>query len=156
MAQEHPKRLVEWFHLLRGQVPVVRQRYGDWLAAVREEPALIWQTTAVRYAAYGLGAAVLLWGATRVAGTLAPPATARPQAKTADFHVVCTGLDCRHHFVIHRKFGYRKFPVDCPKCQNKTGAQARRCNSATCRGRWVPLERQDGKLYCPVCGAGSE
>ena len=156
MAQEEPNRFVEWFHLLRGQVPVVRQRLKDWVEAVREEPALIWQTTTVRYAVYGLGAVVLLWGASQVAGTIAPPATARPQAKTADFHVVCTNQDCRHHFVIHREFGYREFPVDCPKCQKRTGAQARPCNSATCRGRWVPLERQDGKLYCPVCGAQFE
>ena len=156
MAQEEPNRFVEWFHLLRGQIPVIRQHLKDWVEAVREEPVLIWQTVAVRYAAYGLGAVVLLWGAYQVAGTFAPPATATPQAKTADFHVVCTNPDCRHHFVIHREFGYRKFPVECPKCHKRTGAQARRCNSATCRGRWVPLERKDDKLYCPVCGAQFE
>ncbi|MGB2984289.1 MAG: hypothetical protein WBE26_00260 [Phycisphaerae bacterium] len=153
MAQERPNRLTEWLLLTRKQVPVVRQHFENWLAAVREEPALVWQTPAVRYATYGAGGLMLVWIATWVAGGLAPPLPedARP-ATRADFHVVCTNPECGYHFVIHRKLGFHGFPVKCPRCQQKTGTQARRCNSPTCRGRWVAPEKIEGELHCPVCG----
>ena len=156
MAQEDRSRLVEWLELARDQVPVVRGRLEDWLAAVREEPALIWQTATVRYVTYALGAVVLLWGASHLAGSLAPPppASAKPIATTADFHVVCRNTACGHHWVIHREFGFRKFPVECPECGQRTGVQARRCNSRTCQGRWVAPVRIDGVLTCPHCGRG--
>lgn len=126
MAQERPNRLTEWLLLTRKQVPVVRQHFENWLAAVREEPALVWQTPAVRYATYGAGGLMLVWIATWVAGGLAPPLPedARP-ATRADFHVVCTNPECGYHFVIHRKLGFHGFPVKCPRCQQKTGTQAR-------------------------------
>ncbi len=154
MAQEDPSRLVEWLLLVRKQLPVARRHLQDWLAAVRQEPVLIWETVAVRYAVYGLAGVVLLWGVTRVPGMLTPPppANARPEATTADFHVVCSGAQCSHHFVIHRKFGFRKFPVECSRCKRKTGVQARRCHSPTCQGRWVAPQKVDGALCCSVCG----
>jgi hypothetical protein len=87
-------------------------------------------------------------------GLMAPavPEGAQPEAKTADFHVVCTNPDCGHHFLIHEKFGFHRFPVVCPACGQKTGAEARRCFSETCRGRWVAPREVNGKLQCPVCG----
>ncbi len=154
MAQENPSRLVEWLLLVRKQVDVTRQRLEDWLAAVREEPVLIWETLAVRYAVYGLVGVVLMWGVTRIPGMLTPPppADARPAAVTADFHVVCSGAQCGHHFVIHRSFGFHKFPVECSRCKGKTGVQARDCHSPTCRGRWVAPQKINGASHCSVCG----
>ncbi len=158
MAQENPNRLVEWLQLLRGHVPVIRQRFEGWVSAIREEPMLIWQTAVVRYTVYGLGVVVLLWGVSTIAGSLvpSPPANARPEATKADFHIVCSNPDCGYHFVIHREFGFRKFPVVCPKCGKSTGEQARRCNSETCRGRWVVPKKVDDELCCPICGARFE
>lgn len=154
MAQEGPNRLAELLLMLREQVPVVRRRFDEWLAAVREEPALIWETLAVRYAVYAAGGLVLawltLWGVELV--TPPPPASARPAATVADFHVVCADAACAHHFAIRRKFGFRKFPVDCLKCAKRTGVQARRCSSPDCRERWVAPQEENGKTYCSVCG----
>jgi len=153
MPQEDRKRLVEWYELVRGQVPVLRRRFEDWLAAVRKEPALIWETGAVRYTVYGVGLIVLLWSVSLAADMLtpAPPAGARSAATTADFHVVCSDFQCGHHFVIHRKFGFGKFPVVCSRCQQKTGMQARRCSSTICQGRWVAPVNREGRLCCPWC-----
>ncbi len=153
MAQERPNRLAEWIVIVRKQTPVLREHFGNWLGAVREEPRLIWETTAVRYATYVVGGAALIWLATTFSGWLAPPPppSARPAATTADFHVVCSDAACGHHFVIHRKFGFDDFPVECPKCKRHTGVSARRCNSASCGGRWVaPVQTEQG-LRCPIC-----
>lgn len=154
MAQEGPNRLAEWLLLLRAQLPVVRQHFEEWLAAVREEPALIWETLAVRYAAYAAGGLVLVWLTVWAAEMITPPPpeSARPAATAAVFHVVCADAACAHHFAIHRKFGFSKFPVDCPKCERKTGIQARRCGSQDCRERWVAPLEEDGETYCSVCG----
>ena len=154
MAQERPNRLAEWLLLIRERVPAVRQRFEDWFSAVREEPVLLWETTAIRYVVYGTGGLALVWAASWVTAmvTPAPPARARPAATTGVFHVVCRDNGCGEHFQIHRKFGFHRFPVVCPACEQQTGARARRCNSQTCRGRWVALEEIDGAQYCPVCG----
>jgi len=157
MAQERPNRLVEWLMLFRKQWPVAREHIANWLEAVREEPRLAWETSAVRYTVYGLGGLVLLWFVTNLSGWIAPPPpSARPAATTADFHVVCSDSQCAHHFVIHRKFGFDDFPVECPQCQRETGVSARRCNSASCGGRWIAPQRTDQGLQCPVCGAKLE
>jgi len=154
MAQEGPNRLAEWLLLARRQWPVVRKHFDQWLAAVREEPALIWQTVAIRYAVYGLSATVVVLVAAKAIALLTPPppASARPVASTADYHVVCSNQQCGHHFVIHRKFGFRGFPVPCPECSKETGMQARKCPSPQCQGRWVTPQRSDGALQCPRCG----
>ena len=153
MAQEDPNRLTEWYEFLRRQVLIASDHFKEWLAAVREQPVLIWQTATVRYAAYVLGAVVLFRVVIGFTNMWTPaPVGVRPVATTADFHVVCSVSPCRHHFVIHRSFGFRAFPVKCPKCQQKTGMPARRCNSKTCLGRWVVPERKDDQLRCSVCG----
>lgn len=153
MAQEKPNRLAEWLDVARSQVPGMRQRFSEWLAAVREEPVLLWHTPAVRYAVYGFTGIVLLWVVRLVPSMFGPPppANARPAATTADFHVVCSDTQCGYHFLVHRQLGFRKFPIECPKCQRKTGTQARRCNSKTCQGRWVAPAKSNGTVYCPVC-----
>ncbi len=154
MAQEKPNWLAEWLLIARGQLPVVRRRLEEWLATVRDQPTLIWDTVAVRCAVYGLGAVVVLWGAQTAITMLTPPATALagPEATTADFHVVCSDVECGHHFVVHRKFGFRKFPLECTGCRQKTGTQARRCNSTRCNGRWVAPSKTEESLSCPRCG----
>ncbi len=154
MAQEDRNRLGEWLILLRKQIPILRHQFADWVETVKEEPILIWQTPAIRYTVYGLAVVVLLWGVAQVAGSLAPapPPGAKQVATTADFHVVCSDRQCAEHFVIHRKFGFRKFPVTCPRCKKNTGRQARRCNSAICQGRWVAPARVERILQCPQCG----
>lgn len=154
MPQEKPNRLVEWWLLLKRQTPVLRQHAADWLAAVREEPWLIWHTPAIRYATYGLCGLALVWIVTGAVGMLTPPPPpgAQPRATTADFHVVCTNPSCGEHFVINRKFGFKAFPVKCIKCEQNTGYAARMCNSPTCKGRWVVPYRDNGVLKCRECG----
>ena len=155
MAQERPSRLAEWLMLVRKQMPVVREHFAAWVEAVREEPRLAWETSAVRYAVYALAGVVLVWLATSMTGWLAPPPppSARPTATTADFHVVCSDPNCGYHFVIHRKFGFRDFPVECPQCKRGTGVSARRCNSPSCNGRWAAPSQAEKGLQCPHCGA---
>lgn len=155
MAQERPNRLVEWLAVAREHWPEVRRGISEWTAQVREEPQLIWATPAVRYAVYGTGALLAAWFITFAIGLITPPlpAAAKPQATTADYHVLCTNPACGHHFIINRKFGFRGFPVDCSKCGKNTGAAARQCNSPTCRGKWIVPKESPGQAQCPVCGA---
>ena len=150
MAQEERNRLTEWLLLLRSQAPILRQGVADWLDAVREEPRLAWETAAVRYAVYGASAVVLVLVVTRIPALIGPPAppSAQAAATTADYHVICSRQECGHHFVVNRKFGFHSFPVDCPKCNQRTGAQALRCSC----GRWVLPEMRNKALTCPVCG----
>ena len=155
MAQEKPNPLSEWLQVLRTQVPLARRHAAQWIRAVRDEPALIWQTPAVRYLAYGLGSVAVVLVIRAGGGLFSTPLPPGGglSATTADFHVVCSGPICGHHFVIHRKFGFRKFPVPCTKCRESTGLPARRCHSSTCRGRWVAPQERDKTIACPRCGA---
>lgn len=158
MAQEDPNRLREWFEVARTQAPVLRRHLADFAAEARENPALLWKNRAVRYSAYGTGGLILIWVVGSVVSFFAPapPASAKPLATSADFHVVCTRPDCGSHFVIHRDFGFHEFPVPCPKCSGETGMPARRCNSPTCRGRWVSPRAEGEHVFCPVCGGRFE
>lgn len=154
MAQERPSRLSEWLMLLRERGPVVREQFREWLDEVREEPRLIWESPAVRYVAYAVGALVVFYVVSATARSISPPPPpqAGPRAITADFHVLCANDSCRHHFLIHRKFGFRGFPVTCPSCERKSGLRARKCNSPSCRGRWVAPTEGGNEPKCPRCG----
>ena len=152
MAQERPNRLGEWVILLRRQMPVVHRHLADWVAACREEPTLIWATPAVRYSTLALIALVSVWSVVKLAEMVAPPLSSSiPVANMGDYHVICSDPDCAHHFVVHRKLGFKKFPVECSRCRKATGAQARRCNSKSCLGRWVAPRKVDGSQRCPRC-----
>ncbi len=153
MAQENPNRLAEWVVLVRRQWPVLKQHLADWLGACRENPTLIWATPSVRYGTWLVGGLIAVWFVVWLSGSLVPPppAAAKPEATTADYHVICTDPDCSHHFVINRSFGFTSFPVDCPKCKREIGERAIRCNSESCQGRWVaPIETDTGS-ECPYC-----
>jgi hypothetical protein len=154
MAQEERNRLAEWTVMLREQIPILRGRLAEWAAVCREHPRLIWETPAVRYATYGLGGLIVLWGVLAVAGAIAPapPVDAGPEAAKADFHVICSNPGCAYHFVIQREFSFRKFPVQCPKCVQKTGQRAYPCYSQTCQRRWVVPAESGGVPVCPRCG----
>ena len=151
MAQEEHNRLAEWLHLLRTQVPVLRRQAAEWAGDVREEPRLLWETPAVRYATYITAGLVLLLVVSRIPQMFGPPLppNAKAIANTADYYVLCTNPDCGNHFVINREFGFDDFPVRCPKCGQNTGRQAIHC---TC-GRWVVPVTRDGQPHCPVCNA---
>ena len=155
MAQEKPNLIAEWLQIARTQMPVARTHARAWLAAARDEPALIWRTPAVRFGTYGLVAVFLLVSVK--AGlemfTTPLPPDARASASSADFHVVCSSDTCRQHFVIHRDFGFDDFPVECVKCSKATGLRAGRCYSSKCRGRWIAPQRQGSVAPCPHCGA---
>ena len=158
MAQEDPNRLIEWLGVLRKAAPRVKQSAEAWVAQMREEPHLIWETPAVRYVVYGVAGLILVLGVRMATEMLTPArsALAKPAATTGDFHVVCTDPTCGHHFVIHRAFGFSKFPVKCPNCERDRGASARKCSSSTCRGRWVAPVHEENGLACPTCGAPFE
>ncbi len=158
MAQEKPNRLSEWLLTARTQAPIVRQHLRDWVGACREEPRLIWETAAVRYSTYGIGGLVIVQIVLSVVGMIAPPppASAKPAAVSADYHVVCTQPECGEHFIVHRRFGFSGFPVECPVCKQPRGMPARRCHSEPCRGRWVaPVKTPDG-WRCPQCSGPME
>jgi hypothetical protein len=159
MAQEGPNRWAEWLAAVRQGAPRVREAFDAWLGQVREEPSLIWQTPVVRYVTYCTLGLLGVWMVT--AGveliTPPPPASAKPEATSADFHVVCSDSSCGQHFVIHREFGFRKFPVECARCKKPKGSAARRCSSPDCQGRWVaPLKDDQGRASCPNCGNNFE
>ncbi len=139
MAQENPNRLVEWLHAIRAHAPTVRQGFANWWEAVREEPVLIWETPAVRYGAYGLGGVITIWLASAGITMFTPPAPegAKSEATSADFHVICSNSTCQTHFVVHREFGFRGFPVACPKCKEQKGLQAVPCTGDHCTQRWI-------------------
>ncbi|MEK6797865.1 MAG: hypothetical protein AABZ12_02750 [Planctomycetota bacterium] len=155
MAQERPKRFVEWLTILRQRWPMVRQQAVEWWSQVREEPRLLGEAPVVRYAAYGLGGLIAVWTLQTIVQTITPPPPASAQARTttADYYVVCTSPACAEHFIVHRAFGFDGFPVKCPKCGGKTGFSARPCASAECQGRWVVPQEVDGVRQCPHCGS---
>jgi hypothetical protein len=135
-------------------LPTVRERFNAWVFACMEEPSLIWQTNAIRYTTYVLGALLLAWiGRGAIHAVQPGGASPIPTARTADFRVICTNAACGHEFTIHRKFKFDDFPVVCPTCKQNTGQRGVRCTSAICRRRWVPAQVRDDRLVCPFCGA---
>ncbi len=155
MRPQEPNRWVAWYLLVKEEwLPARRRALREWWSAVRQEPRLAWQTPQVRYGAAILGVILLAVLATSLVDALAlpPPANARPQATTANFHVVCSDPECGHHFLIERKFGFSRFPVECPKCHKPSGERAARCHSSTCGGRYVATAEKEEQRYCPRCG----
>lgn len=154
MAQERPNRTTEWIIALRKQLPALAGQFNDWVREVRKEPRLFWETSAVRYVTYLLSGTILILGARCGVNMVAapPPEAAVPQARTADYHVLCSRPECGHHFVVHRKFGFSRFPVECPKCRNGSGEEALRCYSSTCKGRWTYRTTIDRRTVCAKCG----
>lgn len=155
MAQEKPNKLAEWLSIVREQSPTWREAVRRWAAHVMEDPSLIWQNAVVRYVTYGLAGIVLLVTVNTIMRAVSPPVpqSAKPEAVTADYHVICTAGNCGHHFVINRRFGFNGFPVTCSQCEKETGSQAIKCPQMTCQ-RWVvPIETETGR-YCPECDYG--
>ena len=113
MAQEKPSRLADWVVAIRHHAPTVQRRAQDWLRACMQEPRLIWEAAAIRYATYLAAGLLLVWLARWTVELLTPPPppNARPRATTADLHVVCVNHDCNAHFVDNREFGFSDFPV---------------------------------------------
>ncbi len=138
MPVDKESRLALWIGAVREWAPTVRPRLVEWWEVIRENPVLIWQTPAVRYSVYGLGlivaVLVLQWGASLL---LPPQMVGSEPARTAQFHVLCSNPSCGHHFVIERKFKFKDFPVQCPKCHQQTGHRAVRVNTGPDRGKWV-------------------
>ena len=154
MTQDNPNRLAEWLLILRARMPVARAHLAGWVAEVRAQPILLWETPAIRYTTYGLGVIVFAYLLSFLAGSISPPLPkdSRPQATQADFHVVCANESCGHHWVLRRKFGFDDFPVKCPRCEQGTGVMALKCNSDRCRGRWVAPKWVYETPYCSICG----
>jgi len=139
MAQEKPSKVVEWYLALREHAPTLWEGFLNWLEAVRSEPALFWQTPAVRYVTYFVCGLVLVWGVRTGVWLVTPPPPdgARQVASSADFHVICANPYCGAHFVIRREFGFDDFPVTCPHCKQKTGFRAVPCTADDCTQQWV-------------------
>ena len=150
MPVQKESRLGQWIVALREGWPTVRARMDEWTVAVRQEPALIWATPAVRYTVYVLGGLVAVYLLTWGVGQFQPPEAA-PLAETADFHVLCTAPGCGHHFIINEEFGFDDFPVPCSKCGKESGRRAVRCASKTCGRRWVLPQVKDDEYRCPYC-----
>ena len=87
MPVEKDPKLGLYIDAFKAWLPTVRVRFGEWVEACREEPALIWQTTAVRYTVFTCGGLLVLWLVVSMFGLL-KPSDVRPAARTADFHVV--------------------------------------------------------------------
>lgn len=154
MAQEKPSKIAEWIVAVRGHAPVLFGQLSEWFQEARKEPRLFWETAAIRYVVYITVGLILVtgvkWGSSMIAAP--PPESAVPQARTADFHVLCSDQKCGHHYVINRKFGFSSFPVACPKCKKETGMAAVKCYSPKCKGRWTYLQTVDSLSKCARCG----
>ncbi len=127
--------------------------FREWLAAVREEPALIWETLTIRYTVYAVAAIMLILTVRCAVTAFQPPlpADARPAATTALFDAICSSPSCGKHFVIERNFSFDRFPVECPFCDKLSGYRALRCPSKTCRNRLVQTYEKDDTLRCVAC-----
>lgn len=139
---------------LKEWVPTLRVHVGTWWEACRAEPILFWNTPAIRYGTYGLGGVLVVCFLSSVMGLFAPGGPEPlPQARTADFHVICSNAACGAQFVIQRPFEFDDFPVTCRKCTQETGARAMRCFSASCKGKWVATQTVDDAYRCRTCNA---
>jgi hypothetical protein len=107
----------------------------------------------LRYTLIVIAAAATLWTIKWTLAALSPlPASQiQPFATSGDFQVMCSHKDCRHRFVVHRKLKFNDFPVQCPRCQRKSGCRALRCHSKTCHGALVPAELIRGNYVCSKC-----
>lgn len=145
-------RLGYYLDAFRAWLPTVKLRFLAWLEACREQPILIWHTSAVRYSVYGIVGLIAILTIRGIANSFVPPVLVE-RAETADIQVLCSDPNCGKLFVINREFDFDDFPVKCPACQKETGVRALRCASPTCGGILVaPQKSADGrKLVCPRC-----
>jgi hypothetical protein len=138
---------------IRDGIPATKVKLREWYDTCRQEPILFWHTPAIRYTTYGIAGILGVLIVSSIANSLVPNVEVKAQATTTDHRVICTNSDCGKMFVIDRPFHFDDFPVTCPTCTKQTGQPAHRCNSKTCKGRWV-VRRAEGERYvCPQCGA---
>ncbi|NOX59187.1 MAG: hypothetical protein GXP29_10065 [Planctomycetes bacterium] len=136
---------------IREGVPAAKAKFGEWCETCREEPTLIWQTPAIRYVTYAVVGLVGVLTVSAVANSCVPNIDVQERATTTDHRVMCTNTDCANTFVVDRPFGFDDFPVTCPKCSKQTGERSVRCNSETCKGRWIVRDRRGDRFVCPHC-----
>lgn len=146
-------RWVEWQNVARERAEAAREVLREWWVAVRAEPELFWQTVAVRYTTYAVGGLVVFWFARGAIDMVQPAGAieASPLARTAHFDVICSNPRCGRHYIIERRFKFKRFPVACPHCQQNTGQRALRCTSKACRGKLAATIEVNGGLHCAVC-----
>lgn len=136
---------------IREGVPSLKAKLREWFDTCRQEPALFWQTPAIRYVTYGTGGVIGVLVVLMVVNSIAPSVEVIEQATTTDHRVICTNTECANMFVIDRPFDFDAFPVTCPKCSKQTGERAQRCNSKSCKGRWMIREVRGERFVCPHC-----
>ncbi len=138
---------------IREGVPSTKAKFREWFDTCREEPALFWQTPAIRYITYGALGVIGMLIVSAVANSCTPNIEVKEQATTTDHRIICTNPECGHMFVIDRPFDFDSYPVKCPKCSKNTGQPALRCNSQNCGGKWVVRTVRNDRFVCPQCGA---
>ncbi len=155
MPAPQRNRWLETWEAVKERKAAMRDGLRQWSEAVKAEPELIWQTPAVRYTVYGIGALITILILRTAMNMLQPVDVSRfqPRAKTAHFDVICSNPDCGRHFVIQRRFKFHKFPVTCAYCSQLAGQRALRCASDSCSGRLAMTIERDKQLHCVKCGA---
>jgi hypothetical protein len=138
-------KIAMWIHALREYAPTLRVRAAESWGAIRENPAAIWYSPATRYAAIAIGGVIAILIIRVVVGALTPPLPegAGKPSDTAVFYVICNNETCEKHnrpMAIQRKTKFKRFPVTCPHCNQKTCYRALRETSGPNKGQWVILE----------------
>lgn len=139
-------------HLIREKVGELGESVQTWKADLRENPAQFLASPLVRIPFWIVVGIVLLLLGRAAISAWTPTQAGRnfeQATTTATVYVACTNPSCLHSFQAQVPMDWKKDPLTCSKCGQKSAVRATLCSK--CR-QWyaVPADRAAG---CPLCAA---
>lgn len=150
MNDNRSRLLSDLPHRLRERVADLQSDLRRWRADLREDPSLLWRTTAVRvllWLTVGVCALVGVWYLTT--GLLPAGERGEPEQAThlATLYVACTNPFCYTSYITRQPMDFDGWPLACRECGQRTVYRAKLC--PTCH-RWYATV-PGAPNQCPFC-----
>lgn len=151
MSEQRPPRVADLPHIAREHLATLPQRWRDWRAACREDPAALWRNPVVRLVGLCGLVILLVLGLNALVSALTPRGAGDAgfveATPLATLHVACTNPDCRAAYTVKLPMDHATWPLKCEKCGQSTVYRATRCRA--CR-RWFATA-PGAATECPFC-----
>ncbi|MFQ5807967.1 MAG: hypothetical protein ACE5I3_16095 [Phycisphaerae bacterium] len=151
MGENRSPLLADLPHRIRAQTAELKANLRQWWADLRQDPSLLWRTTAIRISFWltlGICALVAVRALSR---SLLPHGEADAEQVTplAILYVACTNTACYGSYTTRQPMDFDAWPLTCRECSQQTVHRAKLC--AKCRN-WYATAPGD-LAGCPFCAA---
>lgn len=150
MSEDRLPSLANLPHRIRAGLANWPAGYRQWREDLRQDPALLWQTPAVRIVLWIVLGIILVSGLYWAIATFTPSGTDSlfvEPTPLATLYVACTNPDCRAHYNTKQPMDFDSWPLKCEQCGSESVYRAKLCS--VCR-RWFATAPGQ-PTGCPFC-----